>query len=60
MEELELENKWSDTYINICSSNEPLDNISSGEEINFILHKKLTKEPAIHYKILPETHRIWD
>ena len=55
----ELENKWSDNCINRCSSSVPFDKISSGEESNFIFHKKLTKDPAIHRKIVPETHRIW-
>ena len=32
----------------------------NSEERNFIFHKKLTKELAIHCKIVLGTHRIWD
>ena len=52
--------RWSDKCINICSSNVPFNKIPFSEECNFIFHKKLTKKPAIQYKIVSETHRIWD
>ena len=60
MGEIELGNKLSNNCINRCISNVPFNRISSGEEINFIFNKKLTKETAIHYQIVPETHRIQD
>ena len=60
MGDSELEKKWSDGCIKRCSGNVPFNKISSSEESNFILHKKLTKNPAIQCKNVPETHRIWD
>ena len=60
MGNFELEKKRSEIFINRCSINVTFDKISSGEEINFIFHKKLTKETALYYKIVLENHCIWD
>ena len=54
----ELETEIIDNCINGCSSNVPFKNISSSEEDNFILYKKLTKEPTTHYLIVIETYDL--
>ena len=60
MRDYELEKKLSENFINRCSINIPFNIIYFSEERNFIFHKKLTKEPDTHCRIVPETHCIWD
>ena len=57
---MELETKQSKNRINTCGNNVPFNKIYSGEESNFIIYKKLTKEPTIHYQIVSGAHRVLD
>ena len=52
MRRIEPERKIGNNCFNICSSNVPFNKISSDEEIHFVLNKKLTKEPKIHYCLI--------
>ena len=50
---IKYENKLSNSCGNIYNGNVPFNEISSDEESNFIFHKKISKEPTIHYQTVP-------